>query len=239
MASLYLVRHGQASFMAENYDQLSTLGEEQARVLGDYLTHKNFQFDASFSGLLNRHKGTLAGVQERYAAKGLAFPESIFYEELNEHQGAEIHKKHLPTFLQEPENQVLAELFEAHGAKHPEVRKGLLRLFFRGTKLWAKGEIHTEGYESFVDFKQRITKAYQFLLEDMENYENAIAFTSGGTIAMLIGLMLDLNDEKVIELNWQTRNAGITEFSYSKGAFFLRSFNETPHLEEERLVSYV
>ncbi|MEK9990253.1 MAG: histidine phosphatase family protein, partial [Halieaceae bacterium] len=32
MASLYLIRHGQASFGSDNYDQLSPLGQRQADV---------------------------------------------------------------------------------------------------------------------------------------------------------------------------------------------------------------
>jgi broad specificity phosphatase PhoE len=37
MGTLYLVRHGQASFGADDYDQLSDLGRAQAVRLGEYL----------------------------------------------------------------------------------------------------------------------------------------------------------------------------------------------------------
>ena len=37
MSELYLVRHAQASFGAANYDQLSDLGHQQSRWLGDHL----------------------------------------------------------------------------------------------------------------------------------------------------------------------------------------------------------
>ena len=36
MSVLTLVRHGQASFFAADYDRLSPAGEGQARHLGDY-----------------------------------------------------------------------------------------------------------------------------------------------------------------------------------------------------------
>ncbi|MCH1491392.1 MAG: histidine phosphatase family protein, partial [Luminiphilus sp.] len=32
MASIYLIRHGQASFGSDNYDQLSPVGQRQADV---------------------------------------------------------------------------------------------------------------------------------------------------------------------------------------------------------------
>ena len=37
MANLFLVRHGQASFGADDYDRLSPTGHEQSRLLGEYL----------------------------------------------------------------------------------------------------------------------------------------------------------------------------------------------------------
>jgi broad specificity phosphatase PhoE len=40
MGTLYLVRHGQASFGADDYDQLSELGRRQSVRLGEYLRGK-------------------------------------------------------------------------------------------------------------------------------------------------------------------------------------------------------
>lgn len=36
MTTIYLIRHGQASFGAKSYDQLSPNGELQAKLLGQY-----------------------------------------------------------------------------------------------------------------------------------------------------------------------------------------------------------
>ena len=233
MASLYLIRHGQASFMQENYDKLSPLGIEQSKVLGKYLQAQSYNFDACWTGLLERHKGTYEASKEFFTG----LPDAVAHEGLNEHQAAEIHYKHLPKFLEEePE---LKEMMESKGHKDPLVRKGLLKLFFKGTKLWINGDIHVEGYEKFVDFKARVAKVYEYLLENMEGKKNAIAFTSGGTIGMLMGLMLDLRDEKVFEINWQVQNTSITEFSYSHGKFYLKGFNHIPHLQDEKLITYV
>jgi broad specificity phosphatase PhoE len=40
MGTLYLVRHGQASFGADDYDQLSELGRRQSVRLGEYLARQ-------------------------------------------------------------------------------------------------------------------------------------------------------------------------------------------------------
>jgi len=239
MATLYLIRHGQASFMQKNYDVLSETGELQARILGEYLSKEGFEFDACLMGLLNRHEGTYAGVAEKYAATEIFLPPAVTHEGLNEHQGAEIHRHHLPRFLEEPENQSLKKALEEKGHVDPWVRKGLLRLFFRGTREWALGELHTEGYESFTAFKERVTGGFEVLKEQLDSHDRVAAFTSGGTIGMIMGLVLGLDDEKVIELNWQISNCSITELSYSKDKFYLRGFNDNHFFKDKKLITFV
>src|SRR5215471_3539232 len=60
MGQIYLVRHGQASFGAADYDQLSELGVEQARVLGKWFAQCGTQFSRAITGNLKRHKQTAA-----------------------------------------------------------------------------------------------------------------------------------------------------------------------------------
>jgi phosphohistidine phosphatase SixA len=52
---LFLVRHAQASFLSQNYDQLSARGETQARLLGEYWAKHNVAFDRVCSGPAVRH----------------------------------------------------------------------------------------------------------------------------------------------------------------------------------------
>ena len=49
MGRLLLVRHAQASFLSQNYDQLSPRGETQARLLGEYWVKQNVVFDRVFA----------------------------------------------------------------------------------------------------------------------------------------------------------------------------------------------
>ena len=64
MGTLYLVRHGQASFGAENYDQLSPVGHQQAVRLGQFWRERGQRFDAVITGTLQRHVQTLDGIVE-------------------------------------------------------------------------------------------------------------------------------------------------------------------------------
>ena len=77
MGTLYLVRHGQASFGAEDYDQLSALGRQQAVRLGEHWRTRGLGFDAVITGTLRRHTQTLEGIAEGPDAAKLFQPDRI------------------------------------------------------------------------------------------------------------------------------------------------------------------
>lgn len=66
MPVVLLVRHGQASFGAQDYDVLSELGQEQSRVVGDELARRQLREPLVASGGLRRQRDTavLAGLGE-------------------------------------------------------------------------------------------------------------------------------------------------------------------------------
>jgi broad specificity phosphatase PhoE len=84
MSSLTLVRHGQASFFAEDYDQLSALGHAQAGLLGDHWVRRRLGFDEVYVGPRTRQRQTAEAVGERYRQSGLPWPEPVLLPELDE-----------------------------------------------------------------------------------------------------------------------------------------------------------
>ena len=86
MGTLYLVRHGQASFGAADYDQLSPMGTRQSLRLGEYFAHKGLQFEAAISGTLRRQTQTLAGLLQ---GSGQAL-EALQWPGLNEYDSAAV-----------------------------------------------------------------------------------------------------------------------------------------------------
>src|ERR1700744_1973221 len=60
MRELLLIRHGQASFHAEDYDRLSTVGEHQSRELGLWLASCGQVPDLVAIGPRIRHRDTAA-----------------------------------------------------------------------------------------------------------------------------------------------------------------------------------
>src|SRR5260370_12956958 len=77
MGILFLVRHAQASFLEQNYDKLSALGEAQACHLGEYWARRQIVFDRVCAGPCVRQKDTLRLVSNAYSKAGLKFTDPL------------------------------------------------------------------------------------------------------------------------------------------------------------------
>jgi broad specificity phosphatase PhoE len=64
MPVIQLVRHGQASAHAMDYDVLSPLGDRQARIAGQELARRQFRDPLVLSGTLNRQRDTAKALIE-------------------------------------------------------------------------------------------------------------------------------------------------------------------------------
>ena len=64
MGQILLVRHGQASFGAEDYDVLSETGWAQGRLLGAWLAERGTVPTALVRGDMRRHRETLEAMIE-------------------------------------------------------------------------------------------------------------------------------------------------------------------------------
>ena len=99
MGTLYLVRHGQASFGAADYDQLSDLGQRQSQRLGEYFAGKGLQFEAVLTGTLKRHAQTWAGI-----AKGADYTHTpLQWAGLDESNSEAVIQAIHPTPLEKPD----------------------------------------------------------------------------------------------------------------------------------------
>src|SRR5580704_9723810 len=85
MSVLVLVRHGQASFLGDDYDQLSSVGVIQARLLGQEWIRQGEVFDEVYVGPRRRQQETAAIVGAEFRECGLPWPEAIIMPELDEY----------------------------------------------------------------------------------------------------------------------------------------------------------
>ena len=107
MGTLYLIRHGQASFGADDYDNLSDLGRQQSKRLGEYWKAKGLKFDAVLVGTLKRHAQTLDGLLEGLDTSA----NPVQWPGLNEYDSAAVIATIHPEPLQKPDTP---ELYRHH-----------------------------------------------------------------------------------------------------------------------------
>lgn len=237
MSTLLLIRHGQASFGAHDYDQLSALGMEQSTVLGQGLAAIGLRFDHVYLGPLRRHEQTHAGVAAAYRARGLRWPEPIGMPELDEHHGMLVMEQVLPQLAEQ--DATIREVMQQRHAGEAAANQAYLKLFQQVTRRWARGELHVPDHETWATFKQRVQTGLAQIMEHNSGGKTVVAFTSGGVIAVATGLALNLDDEQIIGLSWIVRNASYSEFLFANGRCGLSVFNATSIGERPDLLTYV
>lgn len=228
MGAIYLIRHGQASFGAGDYDKLSTLGVEQAGVLGRALAARGVRPDAVVCGDMLRHRET---AQHCLAAMDAAadWQTDTAWNEYDHEMMIEAYR---PRYRNK--TLMMAEL-----AATLQPRRAFQDIFAEAMKRWVSG-VHDADYaESWPAFCARVESGVQRLRERLEKSQTALVFTSGGPIGAVIRDRLGLADDRTARLNWTLANAAVTKLIYSERGLYLSSFNEHAHFEHDaRLISY-
>ncbi len=231
MGTLYLVRHGQASSFEDNYDRLSSLGERQARLLGESWARRGIGLDRVFTGPRVRQKRTA-----EIAVEAGRLPLPVELAELDEMGVEPIFKDHLPELFQKHAHlQALGDAMLMADGDHARARS-IARLFEAAMQLWVRGQIDSDGVEPWLGFRARIRRALAAVCEGARGQRIAV-FTSAGPVAAAVQLALGSDDETALSLAFRVRNSSVSEFLFSDGRFSMASFNETPHLEDAALVT--
>ncbi len=219
MGNLYLVRHGQASFGAADYDNLSELGHKQSLRLGEYLAYKGLQFEAVLTGTLKRHAQTWAGIAQ---GAGLDL-QPLHWPGLNEYDSeAVIHTIH-PGPLAPPDS--------------PEMYRHHFRLLRDGLTQWMNGVVSPRGMPSYSEFKHGVVSALDHVRQHHSG--NVLIVSSGGPISTAVGHVLGTTPETTIELNLRIRNSSITEFAFTPKRHMLVTFNGLPHLDSPEHADWI
>ena len=225
MSELFLVRHGQASFDADDYDQLSPLGFAQAKILADYWHTMSQRFDCSYSGNLKRQQQTAESLAAQVDGDGVAILPG-----LNEYSSHEI----LMAFR---EQHATADGFTEGG--NMKERRYFQRFLEAACLRWVKGELEGHDIELFAQFKQRVAGAIGQIMADNAKGKKVVVATSGGVIALAVQSVLQIPDEQAINLNWMVYNSSVTRINYSGSRVSLSMFNSIPHLEQAHLADKI
>ena len=221
MGTLYLVRHGQASFGADESDQLSERGQAQALRLGEYWRERGLTFDAVYAGTLKRHKQTLAGIVQ---GLGGAMPSTQSRPGLNEYDSEALLRAIHPAPLPKPDT--------------PELYRHHFRLLCDALAQWMGGTISPKSMPDWNGFSDGVHQVLEEIRHEHSG-QNVLLVSSGGPISTAMGQVLGTSPEVTIALNMRLRNIAVTEFTISPKRLMLQTFNTLNHLDTPEHRSWI
>lgn len=229
MSAVYLVRHGQASFGAADYDVLSERGQQQAQVLGQALARAQAGFAVVASGDLQRHRQTAQACLE---AMGLA-PAWRSDAGWNEFDHVRVITALRPDFA-DPE-RARAEMMA-----QPDPQRAFQAMFEQAVARWVGGAHDADYSESWAAFRARCMQALGSVLDALPGGSDALVFTSGGPIAAVAQRLLRIPDSDGFRLSWALVNCGVTKLVRGREGVSLSTLNGHAHFEGRHagLVTY-
>ena len=228
MANLLLIRHGQASFGAADYDELSPIGEEQSRCLGHWFRRTGQLPELIATGSLRRQVRTSALCVE---TAGVGAP-TLTLAGLDEMNHEEALARHRPD-LAAP-GALIAEL-----ARSDDPHRGFQRLYIAAVTRWTSGEFDSDYARSWRSFRADVMEALAALAA--HEARTIWAFTSGGPIGVIVNALVGAPMEQAFALAWPLVNTSITRVSVGAKRSHLVGYNAWPHLEgsgESRLITH-
>lgn len=225
MGAVFLVRHGQASFGAADYDVLSEHVTAQSTAVGAELRRRGITSGDMWCGSMRRQRAT-ADAALAELGQGLVAKEDPRW---NEYDHLDVLAQHGNATAQDGDPRAFQSVLDA--ALADWARSG-------GTSLCA---------ESWPAFSARVRGALDELVAGLGKGEQTVVFTSGGVIAALCAQLLcpqpqtgAAMEHTFLAMNRVTTNGGITKIVSGRGGLTLLSFNEHGHFDgdEAAMLSY-
>ena len=218
MPNLLLIRHGQASFGAADYDRLSSVGKEQSRRLGLWFRQTRQSPDVIATGSLCRQLRTAELCME---TAGLDTTR-ITLKGLDEMDHEEVLAKHRPD-LAAP-GALLTEM-----ARADDPHRAFQRLYVEAVTRWISGKFDSDYVRTWNAFRTGVLQALRELAA--LDAGTIWAFTSAGPIAVIANALVGAPPEQAFTLAWPIVNTSVTRVSAEARRSQLISYNGWPHLE--------
>ncbi|CAN5530728.1 histidine phosphatase family protein [soil metagenome] len=226
MGQLILVRHGQASFGAADYDVLSETGWAQGRALGAWLKDAGITPTALVHGSMRRHRETVSAMFDAAKWGDLVVAGDPGWDEFD-------HVGLMTSQPDAPEGELDRRAFQEY--------------FEQVTARWTAGD-QTGAMESYADFLSRVQTSFTRAMGVAGSGETVLVITSGGPIAAVCASLIDpegtgapgAEGQAVTARLWARLNTVVVNSAMSRvvvgstGARLL-TFNEHPHLAEDLL----
>jgi broad specificity phosphatase PhoE len=205
VGQVLLVRHGQASWGAADYDVLSPLGERQATATGEFLAR--LRPDAVVHGLMQRQRRTAELIAE---AAGWSLVPSV--------DGRWDEMDHLAVLDAQPRD------FDGEPDAHQ-----FQAWFEKATGRWLSGAHDGEYAESWSQFRDRVLAGLDALGDG-----TTVVVTSGGPISVVVAHLLE-SSAAYQRIAPVVVNASVTKVVVGRRGHTLVSFNEHGHLPGDLL----
>lgn len=224
--TVLLVRHGQASFGAEDYDVLSSTGVRQSEVLAAALKRRGIAPSHLIAGSLRRQSETALPFAE--------YGEVVVDPRWDEYDANEILTHHAET-------NVRLDATGGHAADGPPelTSKGFQAVIEPALADWIEAGHESPSQNTWPLFAAAGSAALDDLKDALGRGETALVFTSGGTIAALCAALLEAPGA-FLALNRVLANTGVSKLTIGASGTSLVSINDHSHLEEvdRALITY-
>ncbi|WP_028670620.1 histidine phosphatase family protein [Saccharospirillum impatiens] len=217
MATVYLVRHGQASSNLLNYDSLSDLGQQQILHLAKFY-RPSWKAAALHSGTLTRQRQS----EQLFSGHMVEASTSNADARWNEFDFLDIVRQHRPEW----EDPVKMQQ-DLSREDHPG--RAFLSVFRGALERWIDGGTHEHYTESWTDFNARTAAA----LAELDAEKTHWVFTSGGVISALISQALKLDAAAAMRINLGLHNASVTTLRPQRGQWRMQGINQVQHFMDQ------
>lgn len=202
---IYLVRHGQASFGAQDYDKLSAQGHLQAARLGSSWAQARITPTHRVSGAMLRQRETAAGVVIEGEA-GAPHRVDQQWDEF-EHVG------------------MAADVAQDGAGGDPKTFQASLNA---ALARWMNGE--SGFHESYSQFSGRVLTGFADAIREAGPAQKVAVFSSAGPIALVVSHLLTSSDALFRTLNDVVVNASVTTVIVGSAGPRLLTFNDHAHV---------
>ena len=229
MAVIRLIRHGQASFGLKNYDQLSDLGVQQSRVLGESLRAPRGRGRPRD---LRRDEAPPADCRGDARRRWASISTPRIDERWNEYDHQEVIVRHKPAY--KSKTVMAADL-----ARRGDPRHQFQLMFDDALARWTVG-LHDDEYaEPWSEFVDRAEAGLSALADETAEAKNVLVFTSGGPMSAVAARLLGLDVGGWLKLNRVCANASETKIVGGRSGISLVTYNGHAHFDADReLLTY-
>lgn len=205
MGAIHLIRHGQASWGADDYDELSERGVRQAALLGMSWEASDWAPTASVSGSMRRHTQTAIAAIDA-SGQGDGYDIDSGWDEYDH-----------SLFTAGLEADITPRDFQPH--------------LDASLASWMDGSL--DATVPYGDWHGGILGSLERALATAGPKQHVAVFTSGGPIATVVSHLLAGDDSLFIRLNAVIVNASVTTVINGSTGPRVLSFNEHAHLPRD------